>query len=84
MKIKRRVGKDLRAVLTVSAFLFLYVLLINNKSTEEYGFLLLGVSPVILIWMVIPLLKQGRYEGSQLGIEESGFYGRKKEEPGTF
>jgi hypothetical protein len=42
------------------------------------------VSPFLLIWMVVTVLKSGKYEGPELGENEFGYQDKNKDDLGIF
>ena len=64
---------DTFAVAFVTAYLFLYLLLIQYEATFLVGTIMLLLSPVLIVWMVYTVLKYGKYHGPVLGDREFGY-----------
>ncbi|MCE3259741.1 MAG: hypothetical protein K0S12_1382 [Bacteroidetes bacterium] len=60
MKTLFRIPKDILAVILVSLFLLLYCALLRFDSTFRIALIMFLVSPFLLIWMVVTVLKSGR------------------------
>ena len=70
-------------VFIVSAFLVVYVILVSTSAAALIGRTLFIVSPVLVIWMVISVLRSKTFTGKDLEEgEEWGFTDKRKEEPG--
>jgi hypothetical protein len=52
--------KSLLPVLIVTFYLIIYVFLLYEGSFLRIAFLMFSLSPVLLVWMVIRVLKRGR------------------------
>lgn len=70
--------RDMLSVGGVTAYLFIYVTLLQFESTRAYGFLMLLFAPLLLCWMVYSVLKYGKYNGRELGHEEFGYQDKPK------
>jgi len=72
-------------VFIVSAILILYVLLIFANAPLSITGLIFLVSPFLVIWMVISVLKSKTFTGKDLEKDEEwGYADREKEDLGTF
>jgi len=70
-------------VFIVSAFLVVYVIVVSTSAAALIGRTLFIVSPVLVIWMVISVLRSKTFTGKDLEEgEEWGFTDKRKEEPG--
>ena len=71
----------IRAVLIVTAYLIIYVVLLELMGPFRIGFILFGLSPILLIWMVYAILKEKDFEYPELGEDEEwGYLDRPKED----
>jgi hypothetical protein len=52
--------KSFLPVLIVTLYLIIYVFLLYEGSFLRIAFLMFSVSPVLLVWMVMRVLKHGR------------------------
>jgi hypothetical protein len=84
MKTLFRIPKDILAVILVSLFLLLYCALLRFDSTFRIALIMFLVSPFLLIWMVVTVLKSGKYEGPELGENEFGYQDKNKDDLGIF
>lgn len=80
----RYFSKDIFSVVLVSVFLLLYCILLHFENTLTIALGMLMLSPFLVIWMVLTVLVDGKYEGPELGEEEFGYLDKKKEDLGTF
>jgi membrane protein implicated in regulation of membrane protease activity len=73
------------SVYIVTALLVLYSILISlNAPVQVTGFLFF-ISPFLLIWMVITILKSNTHNEKDLAEDEEwGYADKKKEGHGTF
>ncbi|MEP7372764.1 MAG: hypothetical protein ABI675_05195 [Chitinophagaceae bacterium] len=73
------------SVFIVSAFLVVYVLLISTNATRSIGWMIFVVSPLLLVWMVISVLRSKKFTGKDLEKgEEWGYADKRKEDLGMF
>jgi hypothetical protein len=84
MKQKLNFGKDILAVLTVTAYLIFYIALLQNENTRGYALLMLAFSPLLIIGMAYVVLKYGKYDGPELGNDEFGYQDKDKDDLGIF
>jgi len=78
------IRNDIFAVGFVTAYLFIYIALLQFDNTRLYGSAMLLFSPFLICWMVYTVLKYGKYEGPELGEEEFGYQDKPTEELGVF
>lgn len=64
---------DVFAVSLVSAWFFIYVVLLQYDATRYFGLWMALFSPFLLCWMVFTILKHGKYSGPDLGTKEYGY-----------
>lgn len=76
--------KDISAVTVATFYLFIYAILLQFDATRIYAVLMLGCSPLVVLWMVYTVLKHGRYNGPGLGNDEFGYQDRDKNTLGPF
>ena len=63
----------------VTAYLALYYILFYAGASENIITTMFACSPFLVIWMVITILKYGKYTGKELGEQEEwGYEDRKK------
>jgi hypothetical protein len=68
------------AILLATVYLLVYVLLFDAGATERVIGALFSLSPLVVIWMVVQVLKHGHYTGKELEDgEEFGYEDRAKE-----
>jgi hypothetical protein len=84
MKTSVPIPEDILAVIFVTVFLFLYVALLQFENTFGIAMLMFLASPFLLVWMVITVLRSGKYNGPALGENEFGYQDKNKDEPRTF
>ncbi len=68
------------AILLATVYLLVYVLLFDARASDRVIGALFSLSPFVVIWMVIQILKHGHYTGKELEAgEEFGYEDRAKE-----
>jgi hypothetical protein len=73
------------AVTMVTAYLVLYYMLFYLNAAFEVLALMFILSPLLLVWMVVVVLKYGKYNGPGLKEgEEWGYQDRARDELGVF
>jgi hypothetical protein len=73
------------SVFVVSGFLVLYVLVRSTHAPASIGLGMFVLSPILLLWMVISVLKSKNFTGKELNEgEEWGYADKRKEELGMF
>ena len=73
------------SVFIVSAFLVGYVLVMSTNAVASIGRFLFILSPSLLIWMVISVLRSKNFTGKDFEEEEEwGYADKRKEELGMF
>lgn len=65
---------DMIAISIVSGLLLVYTVLASLELYLGLVFLLVGLSPVFIIWMVWTVLKHGEYNGPELESEQEYGY----------
>jgi hypothetical protein len=81
---KTSMARDIIAVLTGTLYLICYCVLLHFESTKPIALVMLGLAPIILVWMVYTVLKHGKYSGPELGKDEFGYADKTKDELGIF
>lgn len=76
--------KGIFPVTLVTVYLVVYCTLLQWESTRAYASLMLLTAPVMIIWMVLTVLKNGNYSGGELGAEEFGYEDKNKNDLGVF
>jgi hypothetical protein len=72
-------------VYVVSAVLLVYIVLISLGAPLKITGLLFFLSPFLVVWMVIAVLKSKTFTGKDLEDgEEWGYADKRKEDLGTF
>lgn len=61
------------SVIFVTAYLFLYTILLQFKSTETIALGMLMFAPALVAWMVYAVLRFEKYTGRSLGEDEFGY-----------
>jgi hypothetical protein len=82
MKFMRFMSNDIFAVCLTTAYLLLYITLLQFEYTQEYAIYMLLFSPVIVVWLVYAVLKYGTYDGPELGDDEFGYQDKSKDDLG--
>jgi len=73
------------AIIFATVYLLVYVLLIQINFDYAFIFIMFSFSPVVLVYMVYQILKNGRYLGKELGANEAyGYQDVDKNTLGTF
>ena len=72
--------KPIFAVITVSAVLILYCVLLNTNAPQLLPYLIFSISPFLLLWVTYTVLRFGIYEGKELNEEEWGYQDKGKDE----
>lgn len=83
MKSLRFMSNDIFAVCVTTAYLLLYIILLQFEQTQKYATYMLLFSPVLVVWLVYTVLKYGTYDGPELGDDEFGYQDKTNEELGT-
>jgi hypothetical protein len=76
--------KDISSAGLITIYVLIYCILLQFEEAVQYAMIMLFTSPVLIGWMVYTILKHGTYKGAEMGDEEFGYQGKKKEEPGVF
>ncbi|MET3114382.1 hypothetical protein AAKU52_002116 [Pedobacter sp. CG_S7] len=63
-----------RAVIIATAYLIIYVVSLELMGLCRIVFILFGLSPILLIWMVYVVLKEKGFEYPELKDEEEWGY----------
>ena len=73
------------SVYAVTALLVLYTILISLNVPIQITSSLFFISPFLLVWMVVSILKSKDYKANELADDEEwGYADKKKEELSTF
>jgi hypothetical protein len=73
------------SVFIVSAFLIIYVLLLSTNAPVLITRIMFIISPFLVIWMVISVLRSKTFTGKDLEEgEEWGYADKEKEKLGMF
>ncbi|MCA1751398.1 MAG: hypothetical protein ABR572_02825 [Cryomorphaceae bacterium] len=68
---------DIIVISIVSALLLIYTILASLEMYLGLVFLLVGISPLLIIWMVWTVLRHGEYNGPELDSgQEYGYLDR--------
>lgn len=71
------------AATAVSLFLVVYCVISQFPSAGKYVLYMFLVSPVLVVWMVITVLKYGSYKGKALDDREFGYQDKDEKDLGT-
>lgn len=63
------------SVVFVTAYLLLYYILFYSGAGEDIITAMFVASPLLVTWMVITILKNGKFNGSELKENEEWGYG---------
>ena len=58
----------------VTVYLVIYTVLFHTGASENTLTILFAISPLLVTWMAITILKYGKYSGEPLGDEEEWGY----------
>lgn len=73
------------SVFIVSAFLIIYVLLLSTNAPVLITRIMFIISPFLVIWMVISVLRSKTFTGKDLEEDEEwGYADKRKEDLGMF
>ncbi len=75
---------DVFAAAVTTIYLVIYVALIQFENTQPYAIGMFIFSPLLVCWMVITIIKFGKYKGPSLGDDEFGYQDVDKENIGIF
>ena len=76
--------KDIVSVSLATFYLFIYWELLQFENTRDYAIVMFLISPLVILWMVFTVLKNGKYNGPQLEDKEFGYQDKGKDELGMF
>ncbi len=68
------------ATLFVTAYLVLYAVLTANNTPYSVVTAMFVLSPFLVIWMALTVLKYARYSGKELNDEEWGYQDKERSE----
>ena len=72
-------------VVFVTVYLLIYTVLFQNLASMNVLMTMFMLSPFLVIWMVLVVLKYGKFKGRELeDDEEWGYSDRLKDTLGTF
>jgi len=66
------------AAIFSTAYLVVYIIMLNVPVLLRYAELMLLLSPVLILWLVIIALKFGKHNNTNLNDEEFGYQDRNK------
>jgi hypothetical protein len=73
------------AVILVTCYLVIYYMLFHANASFEVLATMFIISPLLLVWMVVVVLKYGKYNGRELKEEEEwGYEDTPRDRLGTF
>lgn len=58
----------------VTVYLVIYTVLFHTGASENTLTILFAISPLLVIWMAITILKYGKYSGAPLADDEEWGY----------
>jgi hypothetical protein len=70
------------AVVTGSIYLLFYCICIGVESLHHYLWYLFALYPIMLVWVIYTIIRNGKYDGTELNEEEWGYQDWKKDELG--
>lgn len=76
--------KDTLAAIIATLYLIAYCAFLQSESTQQYAFMMLLFSPLVLCGLVFIVLKYGKYDGRELGENEYGYHDKANEDLNTF
>ena len=62
----------------------MYCVLLNTNASQLLPYLILSVSPFLVLWVAYTALRFGIYEGKELDEEEWGYQDKSKDELWVF
>ena len=65
--------KDIFFAGFVSIYIIIYCILLQFDTAFNYALLMLVLSPLLFIRLIIIVLKDGKYNGRELGEDEFGY-----------
>ena len=83
-KVDIMLHKNILSVWLTTIYLVVYCVFLQFQNTEIIGRMMFLFSPILVCWMIYTLLKQGKYNGPELGDEEFGYQDKAKNELGVF
>lgn len=72
------------SVYLVTFYLLVYIILLQFETTVSYAIIMLLFSPLLICWMVYSVLKDDKYNGTELGDDEFGYQDKTKADLGVF
>lgn len=75
---------DVFSAAVTTIYLVIYVALMQFESTQGFAIIMFVFSPLLVCWMLIMILKYGKYNGPSLGKDEWGYQDVDKDQLGTF
>ena len=76
--------KGFFSVIFVTFYLIIYCILLQFDKTRDYAVWMFLFSPILLCWMVYDVLKNAKYDGSELGEKEFGYQDKSTDELTVF
>ena len=77
-------GKDRISAAIGTVYICIFCALFFFPGTENWAILMVIFFPFLMIWIIYLILKNGKYEGPELGDNEFGYQDRKEEDLGIF
>ncbi len=75
MHLKSVMNKSGFAIMIGTSFLIVYLFLETVDAAFKWMLLLFSLSPIVIIWMAVQILKYGVFDGKELGNDEEYGYG---------
>jgi hypothetical protein len=72
------------AAIAATVYLVIYSVLLQFSGAFDAAFAMFLFGPVLLLWLVITVLKFGKYKGKGLGKNEYGYQDKNKGELDVF
>ena len=75
------IKKPFFAVAAVTVILLIYCILIGFNISLPVAYLIFGISPILIAWLVYTILRFGKYKGKEFDTgEEWGYQDRIKQD----
>jgi len=75
------IKKPFFAVAAVTVILLIYCILIGFNISLPVAYLIFGISPILITWLVYTIIRFGKYKGKEFGTgEEWGYQDRTKQD----
>lgn len=76
--------KTLFVTIVVTAYLFLYYILFHFGAGQELIYIMFGLSPVLVIWLAVTIIKDPKAKSRLLDEEEWGYADKNKSDLNIF